>query len=433
MQQSPLSVERGLFLWFGILAVWCGLSGVLVFGGHADETGVEYAEDIDEVMLGLHDLLDVFIDEGAFVDAASDEFYAIAIEFVAHHFVIVGLEGLAAGHEAACTVGGGRERGGIAASCDYKGWGGHRAGNNAELAFGGGGSAFAVDDEFLAVVLFFPSEVVVIFDGEGWGDGKGGGEAAVDMVMTGGGVIACEVHGLPIFEAFGFVEVEPREVGYFFGEVAFFDGNLFVVFGDLGAEATRAGMGEDSEVSAFGELPLVGVGEVDGADIYEVIAAAAGADLLVGFILEAAEELGGGEFWAVDNGVFAEVVGEGIFAEAGVVDEDFFELGAFFLDKSFGIGVELIDGEAHTAGDVHADAVRDNCILGSENAADGEAVAVMGIGHECASDRDGELHGAFHLLAGSLVDAIGPEERELAGLEFDVVGGFFGFADNFEG
>lgn len=58
------------------------LLGLLIFGffaggAHFDEFGVEAAEDFDEVGLGGHDGVDVFVDSGDFIESGGDEVDAV--------------------------------------------------------------------------------------------------------------------------------------------------------------------------------------------------------------------------------------------------------------------------------------------------------------------------------------------------------------------
>ena len=59
---------------------------------------------------------------------------------------------------------------------------------------------------------------------------------------------------------------------------------------------------------------------------------------------------------------------------------------------------QIEDGEFDAAGDVHADGVGDDGVVGGEHAADGQPVADVGIGHERGGDGDGQLAGVLHLL-----------------------------------
>ena len=59
---------------------------------------------------------------------------------------------------------------------------------------------------------------------------------------------------------------------------------------------------------------------------------------------------------------------------------------------------QIEHGEFDAAGDVHADGVGDDGVIGGEHTADGQTVADMGIGHERGGDGDGQLAGVLHLL-----------------------------------
>ena len=59
---------------------------------------------------------------------------------------------------------------------------------------------------------------------------------------------------------------------------------------------------------------------------------------------------------------------------------------------------QIEHGQFDAAGDVHADGVGDDGVVGGEHAADGQPVADVGVGHERGGDGDGQLAGVLHLL-----------------------------------
>ena len=61
------------------------------------------------------------------------------------------------------------------------------------------------------------------------------------------------------------------------------------------------------------------------------------------------------------------------------------------------------DGEFHPTCDVDADRVRDHRILCGKHAANGEAVADVGVGHVRSLDGDGEPARVLHLTDCALV------------------------------
>jgi len=61
-------------------------------------------------------------------------------------------------------------------------------------------------------------------------------------------------------------------------------------------------------------------------------------------------------------------------------------------------GGDVEDGELHAAGNIDAYCIGDDGVARREDAADGQAVALVGIGHERAADGDGEAGGVFHLF-----------------------------------
>ena len=67
-------------------------------------------------------------------------------------------------------------------------------------------------------------------------------------------------------------------------------------------------------------------------------------------------------------------------------------------------------GQLHAAGDVDADGVRDDGVLGRQHAADRQAVAHVGVRHQRARNRDGQVDRVPHLLLRGVVE-IGAEAR----------------------
>src|SRR5918997_2411969 len=67
---------------------------------------------------------------------------------------------------------------------------------------------------------------------------------------------------------------------------------------------------------------------------------------------------------------------------------------------------DIVYGQTHAAGDVHAHGPGDDGAFGGEDAAYGEAVAEVGVWHEGAADGDGEAHGVLHLGGGAGFDQV---------------------------
>ncbi len=251
-----------------------------------------------------------------------------------------------------------------------------------------------MDDDVLAKVVFFPGKVVVVLDVEQDLSSEVGGDGLMNHGMIGGGVLAHEFHGVPVFlSGFG-VEVEPGEAGDFVREVGVeLNGEFAVVVADGGAGTAAAAMAEQGEVKA-GREGQVGGSDFESAELDEVVAGTAGAKLGPGLVLELAGDRGDGPV-GVHDGMLASVRETGTDAKAG--------FGFNGGDESVGAGFDAPDGEIehghlHAAGDIHTDGVRDDGVVGGEDAADGQAIADMGIGHQCASYGDGESAGLFHLL-----------------------------------
>ena len=189
--------------------------GAFAAGGHFDEFGVELAENGDEVALGGHDFVDVFVGLGDFVEAGGDEGDALLLEVALDVFPVEFGVGGGAAHGAAGTVGGGVQGFGVAQAADDEAGRGHGAGDDAKHACAGRGGAFAMHDDFAvhAVddVALFPGKVVVVLDIQQDLRAEVFREVAVDAGVVGGGILAHEFHGLPIFLAGLGIEGEPGE------------------------------------------------------------------------------------------------------------------------------------------------------------------------------------------------------------------------------
>ncbi len=382
--------------------------GAFAVGGHFDEVRVKPAEDIDEVLLGGHDLVDVFVDAGNFVEAGGDEFDSVVFEEAVYLFPCEGLDGLGAAHDASGAVGGGLEGGGFAFAADEEAWGGHRTGDDAEDVLAGGGGAFAVDDEVAGSavdeVAFPPGEVVVVFDVEEDLEAKVAGDVVVDEGVIGGGVASHEFHGGPVFLAVGLVEGEPGEVFVFFGEVGVVGHGAFaVVIADGGAGAAAAAVAEQGDVGSGGKV-LDGLFIGEDAEFDEVIAAAAGAELGPGAVPVLSGDRAEGPI-GLEDGVVAAALEGGADAEAGFGLDGADEMFAAAFEVAHG---EVEHGEFHAARDIDADGIGDHGVVGGEDSPDGEAVADVGVGHEGAGDGDRELAGAAHLVDGFRLEALAP-------------------------
>ena len=81
--------------------------------------------------------------------------------------------------------------------------------------------------------------------------------------------------------------------------------------------------------------------------------------------------------------------------------------------KALGMPFQFADRDIqhrhlHAAGDVHADGIRNNCVLGSEHAADWKAIAHVCVRHEGAGHCHGQQAGFLHLHHGLMLQAFTP-------------------------
>ena len=83
------------------------------------------------------------------------------------------------------------------------------------------------------------------------------------------------------------------------------------------------------------------------------------------------------------------------------------------LDEPFAPAVQLAHGQVehghlHAAGNVHADGVGDDRVVGGQHAADGQTIADVRVRHQRARDRHGELARASHLVDGLGFESFAP-------------------------
>src|SRR5690349_6091772 len=70
----------------------------------------------------------------------------------------------------------------------------------------------------------------------------------MDDVMTCGCIIACQVHGHPVFDPFLLIKGEPCEVGCFTWKLSFLLCNFCIMIGDTCTQCPRSGMCQESHV-----------------------------------------------------------------------------------------------------------------------------------------------------------------------------------------
>lgn len=382
--------------------------GAFAGRGHFDDAGVKAGDGFDEISLLLHHVFDVLVDHGDLVESCGEECDACGIEELAGSFPLEVFLGCGAAHDAARAVCRGVEGGGVAFAADDVGGRGHGSWNDAEGPLGGRGCAFAVDDEFLAAVFFLPCEVVVVLDGKQNGNTEIAGDMPVDAGVIRGCVVSHQFHGGPVFPAFGGVEVEPCEVAEFRGNLASASGlsDLAEMFADLCAGAAAAAVGEEGKVVAGGEVEAF-YGDIQLAKFDKVIAAAACAELAPCLVLEAL-----GERAEVPVAVHDLVLAARFFEFRADAEAGFgFDGASEEVDPvTEGFGGKVEDGESYAAGDVYADSIGDDGVSCGEDAADGDAIADVRIGHERGMNGDRQLRGISHLRDGIAFEANAPLE-----------------------
>ena len=182
------------------------------------------------------------------------------------------------------------------------------------------------------------------------------------------------------------------------------------VLGDARPRAAAAAVGQQRQVLPRGQVQPVGriqvVEDREHAELGEVVAAAARAELRPGLILQAGHH-GSDAPVLVHNRVLPARPGAKgrAHAEAGLPLKGLDER---LLSALQGRDGPVQHGQAHPAGDVHPHGVGDHRVSGGQHAADGQAVALVGVGHEGAGHRHRQRAGVGHLAEGARLDVLAP-------------------------
>lgn len=261
--------------------------GPLAGWSHFDETGKETGHGFNEVALGDHDGVDVFVDGGHFVDAGGKQGDASLVEQLLGVFPLERVGRFLSAHDASRSVGGGVERRGFAFTAYHVGGTGHRTGDDAEHTFARGRGSFAVDNHFFPVVRLLPGEIVMVLDVDRDLHAEIRRNVFMDTSVIGGGVLAHEFHGGPVFLARLVIQVEPRQV-YELGRQLGMERTRerAKVRRHVGAGAAASAVAHESKVGT-GLDPEGAIRELDFPELDEVVAAAARAELFPGFVFEA--------------------------------------------------------------------------------------------------------------------------------------------------
>lgn len=138
----------------------------------------------------------------------------------------------------------------------------------------------------------------------------------------------------------------------------------------------------------------------------KVVAGARSTYLLIRFFELIFQERHGPEFITFEYGVGQPLatLEAPAAAKPGIIEQNFPQLlGA--LDEVFGRQVEYRQG--HPAPDIHAHGVGNHGVISGQHPADGQAIAMVSIGHEGTGHGHGQFHGRFHLLNCARLNVLG--------------------------
>ena len=227
----------------------------------------------------------------------------------------------------------------------------------------------------------------------------------MDHRMVGRRIPAHQLHGRPVLLALRGIQVQPGQVLERVRQLGVpAHGQLAVVRRHGRARPAAAAVAEQREVGPGGQ-PEVGLVEGQGAELHEVVAAAAGAQLAPRFVAALLGDRAHAPV-AVHHLVLAPVAEGRAHAEAGLLDQ---RRGQAVLLLGQRGGRDIQHGQLHAAGDVHADRVRNDAAAGGQHAADGQAVALVRVGHQRPARGHRQLSRVGHLLQRARLQALAPD------------------------
>ena len=230
------------------------------------------------------------------------------------------------------------------------------------------------------------------------------GHGPVNEGMVGRAVAPHEFHRGPIFPARIGVQPEPGQMPQVAGQFRMqAPRQCGKVFGHFPARAPAATVRQQRQIHSRRQSGHV-QGHVQHAPLHEMVARAAGAKLRPGGVAHARRDRGEAPVLVHDRVVLADLKFTAD-PEAGLLLNGLGQLVAVGIDQLRGEGE---DAHLHPAGDVHAHPVRDDRIVHSQDPADGQAVADMGIGHERPAHGHGEARAVAHLLHSLGVEILPP-------------------------
>ena len=142
------------------------------------------------------------------------------------------------------------------------------------------------------------------------------------------------------------------------------------------------------------------------ADIDEVVAAAAGAQLPDGLVPQLLENRDGAPLLAVEERVVLLERQHALHPEGGVLPQSLLDSAVVVADVVAG---RVEEGERHAAADVEPHSVGEHGVAGGQHAAHGKSVARVRVRHQRARHGDGQPHGGLHLPECQRVDEVASE------------------------
>ena len=242
---------------------------------------------------------------------------------------------------------------------------------------------------------FLPREVMVVLQVQQHVRAQVTGHVAVYAGVVGRRVVAHELHGRPVLLAGFAVQVQPGQVPLILRKSgAQGHGQPAVMGRDHGAGPPAAAVGKQGEIGTPVQ-PFHRFLQRQFTELDEMVAAPAGAQLAPGLVPGFPGHGRDGPV-PVEDRVVPAFLETGAHAEAGLRGDGLFQpVRPPFVPQR--VQRQVQDGQLHPAGDIDAHGVGYDRVVGGQHAADGQAVAHVGVRHQRARQGHGQGARPLHL------------------------------------